>query len=105
MIYIKRFYLIILAVVFGVLSCLGIHSIVHTIHASGYKTLTSRKTVVIDAGHGGVDAGTIGVDGTKEKDINLSIALILYDYLMVSGINATLIRDGDYEVYFENYDR
>lgn len=33
--------------------------------------------IVIDAGHGGQDAGAIGVNGAKEKDINLSIALKL----------------------------
>ena len=33
--------------------------------------------VVIDAGHGGNDPGKIGVDGCKEKDVNLQIALCL----------------------------
>lgn len=33
--------------------------------------------VVIDAGHGGKDHGAIGINGAKEKDINLAIALKL----------------------------
>lgn len=33
--------------------------------------------IVLDAGHGGQDAGAIGVNGIKEKDINLGIALKL----------------------------
>lgn len=33
--------------------------------------------IVIDAGHGGQDAGAIGVNGVKEKDINLAISLKL----------------------------
>lgn len=41
------------------------------------KERWSLNTVVIDAGHGGKDPGTIGVDGIKEKDINLAIALKL----------------------------
>ncbi len=63
------------------------------------KQYEIRNTVVIDAGHGGRDGGTMGVDGSCEKMINLSIALDLYDFLAVSGINADLTRNGDYELY------
>ena len=74
--------------------------IAQVVYQSSYK-----KTVIIDAGHGGADAGTIGIDGALEKNINLSIALDLYDYLMVSGINSVLIRSGDYELYKQNEPR
>ena len=30
-------------------------------------------TVVIDAGHGGHDSGTLGVDGIEEKDVVLDV--------------------------------
>ncbi|HYR10804.1 MAG TPA: N-acetylmuramoyl-L-alanine amidase, partial [Longimicrobium sp.] len=33
-----------------------------------------RRLVVIDAGHGGVDPGAVGPNGTREKDINLQMA-------------------------------
>lgn len=69
------------------------------------KSIIYPKKVVIDAGHGGVDAGAIAIDGTEEKGINLSIALATYDYLMISGYNSLLIRDGDYEIYPNGYDR
>lgn len=65
----------------------------------GINNVKSKKTVIIDPGHGGIDVGTVGIDGSLEKNINLSISLDLYDYLMVSGINTVLTRDGDYEVY------
>lgn len=64
-----------------------------------------RQTVVIDAGHGGKDGGTIGIDGSIEKAINLSIALELYDFLMVSAINSDLTRSGDYEMYYSGEER
>lgn len=35
------------------------------------------NVIVIDAGHGGIDGGTYGVYGIKEKDVNLAIALKL----------------------------
>ena len=65
----------------------------------GISNVKTKKTVIIDPGHGGIDVGTVGIDGSLEKNINLSISLDLYDYLMVSGINTVLTRDGDYEVY------
>jgi N-acetylmuramoyl-L-alanine amidase len=40
------------------------------------------KTIMIDAGHGGTDSGTIGKMGTKEKDITLDIAKRLKAHLV-----------------------
>ena len=34
----------------------------------------SLPILVIDAGHGGFDGGAVGVNGTTEQDINLSIS-------------------------------
>lgn len=65
----------------------------------GINNIQTKKTVIIDPGHGGIDVGTVGIDGSLEKNINLSISLDLYDFLMVSGLNTVLTRDGDYEMY------
>ena len=56
-------------------------------------------TVVIDAGHGGEDGGCVGADGTLEKDLNLSVALEVYDILRAAGINAALTRGEDEMLY------
>ena len=54
---------------------------------------TIRLTIVIDAGHGGVDGGVVGIStGTKESDINLSLSRLLQgEFEDGSG----LIRRGD----------
>lgn len=50
-------------------------------------------TVVIDAGHGGADGGVVGATtGTKESDVNLSIAKYLKKYLEDGGYNVVLTR-------------
>lgn len=70
---------------------------------AGYKPV--KPVIVIDAGHGGVDAGTIGIDGCEEKKVNLSIALDLYDFLSVCGYECKLTRAGDYEVFADGEER
>ncbi len=37
--------------------------------------------IVIDPGHGGADSGAVGPGGTKEKDVNLAVAKLLFKYL------------------------
>ncbi len=58
--------------------------------------------ITIDAGHGGYDPGKIGADGTKEKDINLKIALYLRDVLTEQGFTVYLTRDTDISLYDDN---
>lgn len=51
------------------------------------------RTVVIDAGHGGIDAGVLGISTkTKESEINLYIAKYLRGYFADAGFNAVLTR-------------
>lgn len=49
-------------------------------------------TLIIDAGHGGQDSGTIAKDGTFEKDINLSISYKLKTFLNSFGFNVVMTR-------------
>ena len=58
-----------------------------------------KPLVVIDTGHGGFDPGKVGIDGQLEKDINLSIAMRLKEYLEASDVNVVLTRDTDTGLY------
>ena len=54
----------------------------------------SGKTIVIDAGHGGFDAGA-SANGLEEKNINLSVAKYLEEYISQGGGIAVMTRDED----------
>ena len=61
-----------------------------------HKRDDSRRTVAIDAGHGGVDPGTISGDGTYEKQVTLSVALELKRQLERTGrYNVIVTRQSD----------
>ena len=62
---------------------------------SGKIDGTTQKIVVLDAGHGGSDPGKIGVSGTKEKDINLSVTYKTKELLEQNGITVVLTRTED----------
>ena len=50
-------------------------------------------TVVVDAGHGGIDGGAVGVKTkVQESDLNLEIAKKLNDKLKETGINVIMTR-------------
>lgn len=55
------------------------------------------KVVVVDAGHGGADPGTL-YGSIYEKNINLSISKYLKDVLEKGGATVFLTRDGDYDL-------
>ena len=59
------------------------------------------RRVVIDPGHGGHDTGTIGADGTKEKDVALAIAKRLRTVLTEQGLEVVLTRETDRFVRLE----
>ncbi len=55
---------------------------------------TNGMTVVIDAGHGGIDGGVVGSTGVKESDINLKMAGILQKEIESRGFRVVLTRTG-----------
>ncbi|WP_163867201.1 N-acetylmuramoyl-L-alanine amidase [Myxococcus eversor] len=60
------------------------------------------RRVVIDPGHGGHDAGAIGKEGTREKDVALSISLKLADELRERGLEVVLTREDDRFIRLED---
>lgn len=58
-------------------------------------------TVVVDAGHGGIDGGATSCTGVLESQFNLEIAQKLNDILNLLGINTVMIRQTDCSVYTE----
>lgn len=62
-----------------------------------------RRTIVIDAGHGGHDPGAVGTTGVREKDVVLDAALKLRDALEARGpYRVALTRDADRFVPLED---
>lgn len=53
----------------------------------------NRNCIVVDAGHGGDDPGKIGIDGSLEKDVNLSIARKLKVLLESQGYEVIMTRE------------
>lgn len=51
--------------------------------------------ICVDSGHGGNDPGKIGVAGTKEKEVNLAIALKLKKSLEKQNIRVVMTRTDD----------
>lgn len=56
-------------------------------------------TIVIDAGHGGVDGGATSCTGMLESKFNLDISLKLRDLFHLLGYHTRMIRTEDISVY------
>lgn len=65
------------------------------------RPLERTHTVIIDAGHGGVDGGATSCSGILEKQLNLEIALRLNDLMQLLGWQTKMIRTTDISVYTE----
>lgn len=87
---IKKSFLIIAAVIVAAGATLGT---VCAAAANKKTSATDMPTVVIDAGHGGIDNGVIGVSsGTHEADINLAISRYLREDFALAGFNTVMTR-------------
>lgn len=64
-------------------------------NALGLPVKTDKTVIIIDAGHGGLDGGAVGINGVYEKELNLSIALKLNDVLTSAGYETVMTRTKD----------
>lgn len=67
------------------------------------KKAGTKRLVMLDPGHGGIDTGAIGRNGAKEKHVVLAIAKNVRSILRNNGIDARLTRTGD--TFIPLYDR
>lgn len=97
----KSVLILLLTIIIFCAICLGL--------SPSYVSHPESFTVVIDAGHGGVDGGASGVNTkVKESDINLAVALKLKEYFENAGISVVLTRStpmGLYGVFSKGFKR
>ncbi|MBC8059385.1 MAG: N-acetylmuramoyl-L-alanine amidase CwlD [Clostridiaceae bacterium] len=65
-----------------------------TVGAETSEENEGEKLILIDPGHGGYDGGADG-NGVKEKNINLSISLLLKEELIKQGFDVMMTREKD----------
>ena len=60
---------------------------------------TVSPVIIIDAGHGGEDGGACGGNGVLEKDLNLTVSVMLSDLLRGAGYTVVQTRTEDKLLY------
>lgn len=91
MFFIKKSLLIGLTCIIVAGACLGVGAGIAAKSASSVNA--NSPTVIVDAGHGGIDAGVLGVNtDVKESNINLAIAKYLKGYFTNAGFNCVMTR-------------
>lgn len=82
----------------GVNNKIEVDSVNGLMHITKYEETanTDELDILIDAGHGGNDAGASAIDGSiYEKDLNLELATIIANDLSELGYNVALTREDD----------
>lgn len=90
----------ILGAIFALAICIGLYMGSQRAVAQQVAELDAMPiTVVIDAGHGGMDGGAVSVSGTKESEINLEISQKTEFLLALCGFQTKMIRDSDISIH------
>lgn len=80
-----------------ILIAAAVATVINLKRTSPASATVNDCTIIIDAGHGGMDGGAVGEDGTLEKDLNLDIALRLKEYFTLTGFYVEMTREDDLE--------
>ncbi|AYF53722.1 N-acetylmuramoyl-L-alanine amidase CwlD [Clostridium botulinum C] len=75
---------------------------IRTITCNAYNNKeisNSKKIILIDPGHGGMDGGAVSKNGTLEKGINLEISKKLKQCLEKKGFKVEMTREEDKGLY------
>lgn len=58
-----------------------------------------KQQIILDAGHGGIDGGAVGINNVLEKKINLEITLKLAELLQKNNFDVILTRSNDDSIH------
>lgn len=68
---------------------------IYNMSATPTIATVDKNKIIIDAGHGGMDGGAVGNNGTLEKDINLKVAMFLKEIAEADCKSVIMTRDTD----------
>lgn len=85
--------------VFVLLGCLALCAAVRFGDVPVNAENDDEFTLIIDAGHGGLDGGAVSESGLKESDVNLAIAYKLRDVALLCGVNPVMTREDENSVH------
>ena len=91
----KRIFIGLISLIFIFSCCISINHFHRKTESVSASVENRGLYIILDAGHGGMDGGTSAADGTKEKEINLSIAKKLNSLLLASGYKTVMLRNDD----------
>ena len=80
----------------GAVAVMGFHQ---TAASASAVAQPETPVIVLDPGHGGIDGGAVSKSGIVEKDVNLSIALKLREFLRLSGYTVIMTRETDCSIH------
>ena len=81
--------------VFTLISCLSIYFKINMTEEVFKNNEAAELTVIIDAGHGGVDTGATGILGKYESELCLEVSNKLAHILSMSNVNVVMTRTDD----------